>query len=171
MMLIAAVVLASASLAVALILLLHRATGGPGLPVTVEWIETLSVDRYRPMLRLLDQRDLEFLKSQPGFRPAMAGRLRRQRCEIFQGYLRNLCSDFQRTCAALKIIMVRAEKDRPDLASHLMKAQATFAFALFRVQCRLALYRMGLSSVDVMPLVALFDTLQLELRSFVPVAG
>jgi hypothetical protein len=140
------------------------------LPVTVQWMETLSVERYRPMLRLLNQDDLSFLKSQPGFRPDMAKRLRRQRCDIFKGYLRHLCADFQLTCAALKLIMLHAPIDRPDLASLLLRAQVSFALGLLQIHVRLALYRWGLAGVDVRNLVQLFDGMQLELRSLVPAA-
>lgn len=140
------------------------------LPVTLEWVETLSVERYRPMLRLLDHQDLSFLRSQPGFQPAMASRLRRQRSTIFKGYLRNLTADFQRICTALKSVMLDSPNDRSDLAEVLLRAQLAFACGLLQVQFRVALYRVGLASVDVTRLVKLFDGMQLELRSFVPAA-
>src|ERR1035437_5554731 len=56
------------------------------LPVTAGWIDDLSTDRYRPMMRLLDSRDIEFLRSQAGFTPKMESKLRAQRCQIFRGY-------------------------------------------------------------------------------------
>ena len=49
------------------------------LPVTQEWLAELSPDRYRPMSRLLDNRDIRFLREQQGFRPEMEKRLRTQR--------------------------------------------------------------------------------------------
>ena len=69
---------------------------GSNLPVTAEWIDELSIERYRPMARLLDGDDLEFLRSQPGFTPDVLNKLRSQRCQIFRGYLRCLQSDFGR---------------------------------------------------------------------------
>src|SRR5690349_22619401 len=75
------------------------------LPVTADWIDELSLDRYRPMLRLLDEDDFRELKGQPGFTPKMAATLRRQRCQIFRGYLRSLRSDYSRVCLALKLVM------------------------------------------------------------------
>ena len=83
------------------------------LPVTAEWIDELSTDRYRPMMRLLDSRDIEFLRSQAGFTPKMESKLRAQRCQIFRGYLRCLDMDFQRVCMALKLVLVQSEQDRP----------------------------------------------------------
>src|SRR5690242_18787345 len=101
--------------------------GGHCLPVTAEWIDELSIERYRPMLRLLDSSDLEFLRSQPGYTPKMESNLRAQRCTIFRGYLRCLHMDFRRVCLALKLVMVQSHYDRPDLASALMHHQVMFA--------------------------------------------
>jgi hypothetical protein len=131
-------------------------------------METLSVDRYRPMLRLLERSDLRFLQSQPGFQPRMSRRLRRQRCRLFQGYLRHLTADFQHTCTALQMIMLRSGGDRPDLAKALLQAQTAFACGLLVVRFRLLLCRLGGASVDVTGLLNLFDILQSELRNMAP---
>ena len=93
------------------------------LPVTAEWIDDLSTDRYRPMRRLLDSRDIEFVRSQAGFTPRMESRMRAQRCQIYRGYLRCLNMDFQRVCTALKLVLVQSEQDRPDLSSVLLHNQ------------------------------------------------
>ena len=122
------------------------------------------------MLRLLEPEDLRFLSSQPGYDPAMAVRFRRQRIALFRVYLRNLCRDFRRTCGLLQFVMIRSGNDRPDLARALVHAQMSFAWAVAAVRFHLVLYRWGWSRVDVRRLVNLFDVMQLELRSRVPVA-
>src|SRR5690348_2168846 len=131
---ISVVVLAGFILAVlgGVVVILVRAFGPGGhcLPVTAEWIDELSIERYRPMLRLLDSSDLEFLRSQPGYTPKMESNLRAQRCTIFRGYLRCLHMDFRRVCMALKLVMVQSHYDRPDLASALMHHQVMFASGL-----------------------------------------
>lgn len=144
---------------------------GRDLPVTAEWIDELSVDRYRPMLRLLDGSDLEFLRSQPGCDSRMLSRLRRQRCDIFLGYLKCLNSDFQRTCAVLKLLMLQSRHDRPDLGTALLRARLEFTKGLLVVHFRLSLYRLGLAGVDVSGLVGLFDGMRVELRTLVPAAS
>jgi hypothetical protein len=144
------------------------AFAGAGLPVTAEWIDELSVERYLPMLRLLDGKDLEFLRIQPGFTPAMEMQLRRQRCQMFQGYLRSLSTDFRRVCAATKVVMLYSNNDRPDLASALIHHQLVFALSFLRVEAALQLYRWGLCDVDVSSLVRIFDVARVELRSLVP---
>ena len=156
----------------ALFLLVRRAAfAGGRLPVTAEWIEELSTERYRPMLRLLDSSDLQFLRSQPGFNPRLAARLRFQRCQIFRGYLRCLNTDFQRVCAAIKILMMQSRYDRPDLARVLIHHQMTFAFGMLMVQCRMVLYLWGVCGVDVSSLIKIFDLMRLELRSLAPAAA
>jgi len=144
-------------------------TGGK-LPVTAEWIDELSIERYRPMMRLLDGEDLNFLRSQPGFTPRMATKLRIQRCQIFRGYLRCLNADFKRVCAAMKVLMLQSRNDRPDLAATLVRNQLTFTCTMLMVQFRLFLYRWGFCAVDVTALVRMFDVVRLELRTLVPAA-
>ncbi len=152
-----------------LMVLVHRMTATEGtLPVTAEWINDLSLERYRPMMRLLDSEDLEFLKSQPGFTPRMAARIRAQRAQIFRGYLRCLCSDFSRICAAVKVLMAQSRHDRPDLASTLIQHRILFTMELVAVYIRLYLYRVGLGSVEVSDLVRSFEIMRLELRGLVP---
>jgi hypothetical protein len=150
------------------IVLRRLSSKGRTLPVTAEWIDELSVDRYRPMLRILDECDMQFLKSQPGFNSRMVSRLRTQRSHIFRGYLKCLDADFQRTCSALKVLMMQSHHDRPDLASTLVMAQFNFACGVVVVHLRLALYRLGLATVDVRGLMQQFDGMRGELRTLVP---
>jgi len=140
------------------------------LPVTAEWIDELSTDRYRPMMRLLDSRDIEFLRSQAGYTRKMESKLRAQRCQIFRGYLRCLDGDFKQVCMALKLVMVQSEQDRPDLSAVLAHHQLMFASGLMVAQVRLLLYRWGICTVDASSLVKIFDVLRIELRTLVPTA-
>lgn len=157
------------ALALAAIALVRRlGQSDSTLPVTAEWIEELSTDRYRPMVRLLDSADIEFLRSQPGFTRKMEAALRAQRCRIFRGYLTCLDSDFKRVCLALKLVLAHSSLDRPDLSAALVHNQIVFASGLLGAHFRVFLYRWGICSVDVSSLVKLFDCMQLELRSLVP---
>jgi len=141
------------------------------LPVTAKWIDDLSTDRYRPMLRLLDSRDIEFLRSQAGFTPKMEARMRAQRCQIYRGYLRCMEMDFQRVCTALKLVLVQSEQDRPDLSSALLFNQILFATGLLAVRCRLIMYGWGICTVDADGLMRIFDGMAFELRHRVPAAS
>jgi hypothetical protein len=164
-------VVISLGLALAVALLLRRVAFVSGdLPVTAEWIDELSLERYRPMLRLLESADLDFLRAQPGFNPAMETQLRRQRCQIFRGYLRSLSLDFRRICAAIKLVMLCSKNDRPDLAGALLHHQFVFGMTFLQVECALVLYRWGLCDVNVSGLMTIFDLTRVELRSLVPAA-
>jgi hypothetical protein len=138
------------------------------LPVTADWIEDLSMEHYRPMLRLLNADDFVLLRSQPGCTPEMIAKLRRQRCQIFRDYLRSLQTDFGQVCMALKLLMVHASHDRPDLASALIRSRIQFGLGMVVVRARLTLYQWGVGSVDVASLLKIFDRMQVELRSLIP---
>jgi hypothetical protein len=165
------VVFLVASIAVlATLLVVIRAAAGPkaALPTNTEWIDELSVDRYRPMLRLLEKNDFDFMRSQPGATPQMLAKMRRQRCEIFRGYLRSLNSEFGRVCAAIRLLMLQSQQDRPDLASVLLRSQVRFAWGIVGIQLRLALYQYGMATPDTADVLKIFDGLRLELQSLIP---
>ena len=140
------------------------------LPLDSQWIVELSFDRYRPMLRMLDVTELKALRSQPGYSPKLEADLRAQRCQVFRGYLRSLETDFRRVCTAAKLLLLQSELDRPDLASILMRQQASFAMGMAIVNVRLAFYRWGISGVDVSSLLKRLDAVSIELRSLAPSA-
>lgn len=151
--------------------LVRRVASGANLPVTLQWIEDLSLDQYRPMLRMLEGDDIHFLRSQPGFTPGMETKLRAQRTQIFRGYLRSLETDFARICSAIKMIMLHSQHDRPDLATAFIRQQITFACEMFSARLRLLLYSCGLCGVDATRLVKIFDSVRLELRTLVPASA
>lgn len=161
-------VLACVVVGAALVFVIHTVSRPGSLPVTANWIDELSMDRYRPMLHLLDEQEFQELRSQPGFTPRMAAQWRRQRCKVFRGYLRSLSSDFSRVCLALKLLMMQAGEDRADLASTLVRTQIAFACGMAAVHVRLALFSLGVGSVDVASLLKVFDGLRIELRTLVP---
>jgi len=145
------------------------------LPATTDWINELSIERYRPMLRLLDDEELRFLRSQPGFTPEIVAQFRRQRCRIFRGYLRSLNIDFGRICMTLKLLMLQASTDRPDLASALIRGQVAFTCGMVEVHARLVLYACGIGTMDVTELLKavqdLFDARVITLMKLIVAEG
>ncbi len=137
-------------------------------PVTANWIEELSVERYRPMLRLLDPDELQRLGSESGLTDEAISEVRAERCRIFRQYLRSLRTDFKRVCTALKMVMAQASNDRPDLASILVRSQARFALGCALVELRLALFMCGIGVVDVSSVLAIFEGLRTQLRAVAP---
>ena len=139
-----------------------------GLPVDASWMEELSVERYRPMLRLLDEAEIRTLRSCAGFTARMEARFRRQRCDIFRQYLAALRADFNCLSMALKTLMAESTQDRPDLASVVVRNRAAFLWALVLIEFRLALYRRGWGTVNVAELVNRFDVMHAALHVLVP---
>lgn len=159
---------ALAMVAALLLVVLKAANNAPDLPVTAQWIDELSPERYRPMMRLLDDRDIELLRSQPGFTPKMAAKMREQRARIFGGYLDTLNADFQRVCTAVRILMAHSHHDRPDLATVLIRQQAAFMVGMAYARAQMWLFRLGFGGMEANALVNCFDVMRRELRSLVP---
>jgi hypothetical protein len=147
----------------------YRAVRRHSVALNADWFSQISMDRYRPMLRLLDEQDFRMLRSQPGFTPDMAKRVRAQRCQIFKHYLVWLNSDFQQVIQALKMVMAQSSEDRPDLARILVRMQILFALGMVLIRVRLVLYRWGLASVDISPLIGMFDFVRARLHALTPV--
>jgi len=141
------------------------------LPVTTDWLSELSIERYLPMLRLLDARDFQFLRSQPGYTPQMASRFRRQRVQAFRAYLRLLVADFGRVDTALQVILAQSEGERPELASVLWERRLRFACGVMLVRCRLVLFGWGCPGMDAAGLIRLFDSMRQELHTLVPASS
>jgi hypothetical protein len=171
MMLIVVAVLSILVLALAALLARRIGSGSESLPVTTEWLDDLSDDRYRPMLRLLNEADFRYLRTQHGYSPAIERKLRCQRVDVFRAYLRTLESDYKRVCLGLKVMLVQSEHDRADLAADLIHRQVTFAVAMMHVQLRLHLFAWGLATVDAADLIRMFDGMRLELKTLVPMAS
>ncbi len=152
--------------------LFRRLIAGPkSLPVSVDWINDLSIARYRPMERLLAEDDFRFLASQPGVDKRMLRRLRSERRKVFREYLACLSRDFSLVGAALRLMMMCSAQDRPDLAGILYKQQALFAVGMLAIQGRLLLHACGLGTVDVRGLVRSMEFMRLELRHMIPDTG
>ncbi|HVV45856.1 MAG TPA: hypothetical protein VHC72_11655 [Bryobacteraceae bacterium] len=123
--------------------------------------------RYRPMLRLLSDEDLNFAARNPGLRAKVAARRR----ELFRGYVRCLTKDYAGLLARIRRLMVESGVDRPDLAKALAKNRFVFALALCRIELHLRLHALGLSNVDVSGLVEALDGLRATVNVMTPVAA
>src|SRR5579872_7468947 len=80
----------------------------------------VSADRYRPMLRLLADEDLEFVSVNSNLHKV----LRTRRRELFRSYLRCLARDYALLLAGVRAVMVHSGVDRPELAHALAKNRA-----------------------------------------------
>ena len=134
-------------------------------PLSDNWDKLFSPQRYRPLERLLDGKDYQYLASQPGCGRMLANRFRQERTSIFRGYTRVMSKDFGRVLRAIKVLMIHSQVDRPDLARLIAKQRCMFAFAMLTVECRLVLFRYGVGRVDLQALLAPLDAIRLEMRT------
>jgi len=119
----------------------------------IEWLSEFSVERYRPMERLLSETDYEFLASQPGYHPRIAQELRSERRRIFQSYLRSLIRDFNALIRLAQLMIVYSPTDRPDLARKLLRLRWQFYTSVIAVEFRLALSPLPVGSIDAKRLI------------------
>ena len=137
---------------------------------TMDWFDSFSVGRYKPMERLLDDADFEYLQSCSGYTRGMGRKMRMERRKLFRRYAYCLDRDFTRVCTAIKLLMIHSQVDRPDLFSLLLRKRAWFLMALLSIECRLALHACGLGTVDVRNLVGSLDSMGVQLRELVRIA-
>jgi hypothetical protein len=123
--------------------------------------------RYRPMFRLLDESDCEFISAGFPGNSRMLRRFRAERRSLFRIYLRNLGNDHARIVGAIRSILVESQLDRPELAKALYHCQFMFALAMVNVEFKLLLHAMGIGTVDVRSMVSAVEGLQLQLQDMV----
>ena len=137
----------------------------------IQRIENFSLDSYRPMGRLLDEQDLEFLRAQPGYVPGLDRKLRSQRCAIYRAYLRSLSKDFGALHRAARTIVANASEDQPELSTQLFRQGVRFWIGMSVIHCKLTLYSLNLypSSISAEGLVNAIANMQTQM--FVPNAA
>jgi len=137
-----------------------------------DWENIFAPARYKPMERLLDRVDHDFLAAQPSYSRRMVRRFRTKRIAIFRGYARCLGRDFARVSSALKTLMVHASVDRSALAGLLLRQRLMFSYTMFSLEVKLTLHSFGWSAptVDVRNLVGALDAMRAQLRALTVVA-
>jgi len=120
----------------------------------------VSAQRYRPMLRLLSDEDIDFVAANS----VLHRTLKSSRRKLFRSYLRCLTRDYGYLLAGIRAAMTGSGTDRPDLARALAKNRALFALAVYKVEIRLALHSLGLGKVDISGLVDAFEGLRAQVN-------
>lgn len=133
--------------------------------VTPEWVESFSVERYRPMLGLLGNEDFAFLSRQPGFDPSIYKKLRRERLAIFEQYLSRLILDFKKLHATARYFVARSEVDRSDVAMKLVRLRWAFSMNVVEVHLQLQLCRLGIGTVEPRMVVAKLQQMSEQLSA------
>ena len=133
--------------------------------LTPEWAENFSVAYYAPMVGLLSDEDFKFLARQPGFDFALRRKLRRERLEIFRGYLRKLVADFNRLHLAIRLNLSRHPQDHSQLVSQLIWLKIRFSISLLQVEVSYLLCWMGVRTIHVGSLVRYLEEMSSKLQA------
>src|SRR6185295_16532517 len=81
--------------------------------------------------------------------PNLDTQLRKERIEIFRGYVHQIADDFHQVSKAVKLMILQSSVDRPDLARILLKQRLVFAYAMMAMEVRLAMYGLGMNGTEV----------------------
>ncbi len=103
-------------------------------------LEEFSLDRYAPMMHIMGDDDLNFLKSQSGYRPEIGKKFSRERRHIFRLYLNELASDFHRLHAQARIMAATLPAEHSSLVGILIRQKLRFHFEMSAIQLRLTLH-------------------------------
>jgi hypothetical protein len=153
-MILVAVSLSAVLILLAFGLLFQRLAKRVGAPAgNPEWLESITLERYAPMERLLQRSDFAFLEAQPGYRPGIGARLLAERRKAFAGYLRLLAHDFDQLMGLAKWMLVHSATDRPAFGKALWRQQISFYRAVYALRFRVACYPLGFAGVDARKLV------------------
>jgi|SRR5271170_6294596 len=131
---------------------------------TAEWLDGFSLESYAPMERLLQEGDLAFLATQPGYRPEIGKRLMAERRKLFRVYLRLLVRDFNQLIAIGKLMVVYSSQDQQQFARSLGRQQVKFYGRVCALQLQLALYPLGWTSVDASGLLAALGSMRTKVQ-------
>jgi hypothetical protein len=140
----ALVLLLVAAIFVALFVTLFRRTSGAN-PPGASWLDDFSLDKYRPLDRLFDSSDLQFVAAHPGYTASLGRKLASSRRAAARLFLSELTVDADRMFGMGREMLAVAGPDRPDLAATLFRQWLAFHLRVFSLRVRLRLAPLGLA--------------------------
>jgi hypothetical protein len=124
------------------------------------WNE-ISIDRYLPMLRLLQPDDLEFLRNRTALPRRRVTRLRRQRAHLALSFLRYLERDFAQLCGAIRVLIaLQPEPIQLAAARKLKRHMNSFRTATLLLRLRLLVLHHGMVSKGGIRVLTEFETVR-----------
>lgn len=156
--------------AVLLAVLFHRIHSSRGrFEVDAGWWKEFDPSRYTPVARLLDEDDLQYLRSLDGYDRRLEKDLRRRRTQIFNAYLGEMVQDFERLQVLGKLMVMAGGS--PLLREQLFLQKLAFSRALIVVRCQVFAFRLGIGRVDARGLVESFRTAASAMQATLPAAA
>ena len=114
-------------------------------------------DYYRPMLRMLDSRELASARSLGGVAQSDFSRFRARRISSFRAYLYDLRLDFHRIDFKMRYLLLSASAQEADLVQQLNGIKLKFQMQLWRVEFQLLAFRLGYGSIEITPLIEMLE--------------
>ena len=127
-----------------------------------------SLDRYRPMQRLLSEQDMLFLKRSPGYTKQMGKRWKRHQLVLFKMYLRELRLDFYKLHAEARSIVADTGMESSDLVRQLIRQRIQFEYATAKVELQISLAGFGMGAVSARPLLKTVEMMRKQLQTMAP---
>jgi hypothetical protein len=131
-------------LAVCAALALHRIWNFDELP-DLSRLNDSPEEKYVAMGRLFSTRDLEFLRSQPGYTPQLEAGFRRRRAQVFRQYLHSMQCDFAAIHAAARMMAAQGLAS-PGLSGRLVQLPLVFRRTVWSARWQVFLYEHGWSA-------------------------
>jgi hypothetical protein len=128
-------------------LALRRMWSLDGLPDLSRLSESPEV-KYAAMGRLFSTRDLDFLRSQPGYTPHLESEFRRKRAEVFRLYLRSMQHDFEAIHVAARMMAAQG-LGGPELSARLLELPFQFKKTVWMARWQVFLFEHGWSAPTI----------------------
>jgi hypothetical protein len=127
--------------------------------------QEFSEKRYAPMVRMLAAEDFDFVASHPGYRVAIASKLRRSRRRVFRLYLRELAKDFHGLHALARQMAAVSGEERAGLVDGLIRQELAFWRTMIAIEFRMM--TPGLApGIEVRALVMGLEAMRAELSGW-----
>jgi hypothetical protein len=133
------------------------------------WID-INVHSCRPLERLLNPVDFEFLRKR-GMSRRRILQVRSERRRLFRMYLRRLTSDFNMVCGAMSEVLVHSAVDRPDMARNLGVQRIVFYRRLVEIELRLRVSALVFDTALSLDLIRPLQTMHAECCRLLPAAS
>lgn len=110
-----------------------------------DWLNEFDLSRYDVFENLFHPRDFEFLRSQPGYTPELAARLKADRLKIAESYLSQLERDVRLLLTFANRAAAQSGADHDQFSAFLLKQEAKFTWNLLNLRMHIALMKLGIA--------------------------
>jgi hypothetical protein len=111
---------------------------------TQDWLDRYDFSRYSMLANLLQPRDFEFLRAQPGYTPELSARLKADRLKIAESYLAQLERDVRLLLNFANHALALSGADSDKLSAFLLKQELNFTAKLAFLRAEIVLMKLGL---------------------------